>query len=255
MTHANIDNSRARGMINETARLAIVHQIAIAANITLVSGMAYLLAFDPASTDRNVTLYTPAVTALSHEHEIVNYSTGTGNLLIKSPAAAAIGSIPPGGRALVRYFNGAWSVFMQLSQGTGGQFNTVAAKQTLSLYTTLVALVNSQILAVNVPFAFTLTAARFRPRVPATTAAKLATLTAGIAATGTGALTNCTGGVISLTSATMTPTNTPLAGTSVTALNTGVAGACVGVTVSAVTAFVEGDGYLEMDVLNTSLAA
>lgn len=251
----NMDNNRVRGLILESVKLYLVEQLAIAANVTLVAGMPYLLAFDPASTDRNVTLYTPSVTALATEHEIVNYSTGTGNLLIKSPAAAAIGSIPPGARAIVRYFNGAWSVFMQVSQGTGGQFNTVGAKQTLSLYTTLAGLVNTNILAVNVPFAFTLTAVRLRPRTPATTAAKLATLTAGIAATGTGALTPCTGGVISATSANMTPTNTPLAGTAVTALNTGVAGACVGVTVSAVTAFVEGDAYLEMDVLNTSIAA
>lgn len=255
MGRSNIENARMRGVVLETVKLYTVDQLAIAANQTLVAGMPYILAFDPGSTGRTITMYTPAVTSLAVEHEIVNYSTGTGVLTINSPAAAAIGSIPPGGRAIVRWLGSAWSVFAQVSQGTGGQFNTNGAKQTIALYSTLAGLVNTNVMAVAIPFNFTLTAVRFVPRTPATTGAKAATLTAGTSAAAGGALTPVTGGVISLTSANMTPTNTPQAGTAITALNTGVAGARAGVTVSGVTAFVEGDGYLEMDVLNRDIAA
>lgn len=255
MARQGLENNRVRGLILESVKLYVPEVLAITAAQVLVAGMPYLLAYDPAATTRAITMYTPAVAGLAVEHEIVNIGTGAGNLTIQSPAAATIGSIPAGGRAIVRWVNGAWNCYMQLSQGTGGQFNTNAAKQTIALYSTLAGLVNTNVMAVAIPFNFTLTAVRFVPRTPATTAAKLATLTAGLSAAAGGALTPVTGGVISLTSANMTPTNTPQAGTAITALNTGVAGARAGVTVSGVTAFVEGDGYLEMDVLNTSLAA
>lgn len=255
MGRTDLESNRIRNPLFESAKLYAIEKLAISAAQTLVAGMPYLLAYDPASTNRNITMYTPGVTALAYEHEIVNYSTGTGVLVILSPAAAEIGRVPPGARAIVRWFNSAWHVYTQVSQGTGGQFNTNGAKQTIALYTTLAGLVNTNVMAVAIPFDFTLTEVRFVPRTPATTAAKAATLTAGISAAAGGALTAVTGGVISLTSANMTPTNTPVAGTAITAANTGVAGARAGVTVSAVTAFLEGDGYLEMDVLNMDIAA
>lgn len=242
----NLENGRMRGMVVESAELHTVEMLGIAANIVLVVGMPYLLAFDPANTGRNITLYAPSVTSLAHEHEIVNYSTGTGVLTLLSPAAATIGTVAPGQRAIVRYFNGVWSVFTQTS-GVAAQTN--AAKTTFSLYTTLALLVNAQVLAMKMPFGGTLNLIGFRTRAPATTAAKAATLTAQINAT------PVTGGVLSLTSANMTPTNTRVDSTAITALNTFTAGQTIGALVSAVTAFVEGDGYLEFDVTNTDLKA
>lgn len=95
-----------------------------------------------------------------------------------------------------------------------------------------------------VPYNFTLLSTLFRVLKAATTAAKAATLTPIIAAT------PVTGGVISLTSANMTPINNTVAGTAVTAANTGTAGQALGVTASAVTTFVEGDGVVEFTVRN-----
>jgi hypothetical protein len=59
--------------------------------------------------------------------------------------------------------------------------------------------------------------------------------------------------VVSLTSANCTPTGTLVAGTAITANNgTTTAGQTVEVAVSAVTAFVEGDGYVEFTIQPTS---
>jgi hypothetical protein len=101
---------------------------------------------------------------------------------------------------------------------------------------------------VNVPFAFTLLAANFRTGKPATTAAKAATLTPDINGVAV------TGGVIGLTSANQNTIGGAVAGSAVTAGNTGTAGQALGVTASAVTAFVEGDGWVEFTVLNNDLA-
>src|SRR4051812_8193944 len=112
---------------------------------------------------------------------------------------------------------------------------------------TLVSLVNAQVRKLLVPYAFVLSAVGFRVGSPATTAAKLATLTAQINGTAV------TGGVVSLTSANCTPAGAAVAGTAITANNsTTTAGQTVEVAVSGVTAFVEGDGYVEFTVLPTS---
>lgn len=243
---SNLDNNLITGAVIGGALRYNSEQMAIVANVTLALGMPYLLAFDPGATNRNVTLYTPTVTSLIHEHEIVNYSTGIGVLSILSPAAATIGTVGPGQRAIVRWFNGAWGVFTA-SSGVSTQTN--ASKQTLSLYSTLAGLVNTNVLAMKMPFGGTLNLIGFRTRTPAVTAAKAATLTAQINAT------PVTGGVLSLTSANMTPTNTRVDSTAITALNVFTAGQTIGAVVSAVTAFAEGDGYLEFDVTNTDLRA
>src|SRR5882672_2315624 len=131
---SNLDMNVAAGLVISGALRYNSEQLAIVANVTLAAGMAYLLAFDPASTGRNVTLYTPGVAGLVHEHEIVNYSTGTGILTILSPAAATIGTVSPGQRAIARWFNGAWGIF---TQGSGVSAQSNAAKMTISLYSTL----------------------------------------------------------------------------------------------------------------------
>lgn len=243
---SNLDQNVAEGLLVKGALRYNVSNIAITGNIVLTVGMPYLLAFDPGATNRNVTLYTPAVPGLIHEHEIVNYSTGVGILSILSPAAATIGSVSPGQRAIVRWFNGVWSVF---TQGSGVSAQSGAAKMVVPLYSTLIGLVNTNVMAWKAPFNGILNLIGFRTRTPATTAAKLATLTAQINAT------PVTGGVLSLTSANMTPTNTRVDSTAITALNVFTAGQSVGALISAVTAFVEGDGYLELDVTNTDLKA
>lgn len=90
---------------------------------------------------------------------------------------------------------------------------------------------------------------QYRVAKPVTTAAKLATATlqvSGVAATG---------GVISLTSATMTPMGAAVAASAaVTALGVGAAGGTVEFAFSSVTAFIEGDGWFEVTVVNTDLA-
>lgn len=246
MSRMNLENGRMRAMVLESAKLYTVEMLGIAANVVLIAGLPYVLAFDPASTGRNVTMYTPSVASLAHEHEIFNYSSGTGVLTILSPAAATIGTVAPGQSALVRFFNGVWSVFTRTSSIAS---QTNAAKTTFSLYSTLAGLVNTQVMAVKMPFAGILNLIGFRTRTPATTAAKLATLTAQINAT------PVTGGVLALTSANMTPTNTRVDSSAITALGAFTAGQTIGALISGVTAFIEGDGYLEFDVTNTDLKA
>lgn len=108
-------------------------------------------------------------------------------------------------------------------------------------------LVNTTTYRVALPFGFTVLSARFVADVPATTTSKLATLTLSTTA---GAVT---GGVMALTSANMTPTGAAVAATAISGANaTGTAGQEVIITVSAVTAFVEGSGHVEVTVSNNS---
>ena len=105
-------------------------------------------------------------------------------------------------------------------------------------------LADSQTRKVAVPFPFEVTAVSFRVGDPATTASKLATLTAQVSGTAV------TGGVVNLTSANCTPSGAAVAGSAITGANTGAAGGTLEVAVSAVTAFVEGDGYVEFTVVH-----
>lgn len=136
------------------------------------------------------------------------------------------------------------------SGGTAGTtLASTLAKRTLIMPIPLFAgLANSQVYKLEVPFAFSLTKIGVRVGVPVTTAAKAATLTAQINGVAV------TGGVVSLTSAAATPTGTLVAGSSITAANTGTAGQTVEAAVSAVTAFVEGGGWIEFGVTNLDLA-
>jgi hypothetical protein len=83
--------------------------------------------------------------------------------------------------------------------------------------------------------------------IPATTAAKLATLTPKIGATA------LTGGVIALTSANMTPMGALVAGTQVTALNRIKKSDSLTITASAVTAFAEGSATLFVRIRRDTL--
>lgn len=129
---------------------------------------------------------------------------------------------------------------------TGSALSANLAKQTIILPLQL-ADIAAGTFKVAVPFAFTLLATNFRTAKPATTAAKLATLTPDINGT------PVTGGVMALTSANQNTIGGSVAGSAVTAANVGTAGQTLGVTASAVTAFIEGDGYVEFTVLNNDL--
>lgn len=139
-----------------------------------------------------------------------------------------------------------------LTDNTGGTIGQplalTAAQQKIILPVQLVNLTNAENRKIALPFAFKVLDAKFRVGEAVTTAAKLATLTTQI----TGVA--CTGGVIALTSAAATPSGALIAGTAITALQDGVAGDTLEAVASAVTAFVEGDGYVEWTVINKDLA-
>jgi hypothetical protein len=137
-----------------------------------------------------------------------------------------------------------------LTDNTGGtpgaSLGANVAKQTVLLPLQLLDIATGTF-KVAVPFAFTLLATNFRTAKPATTAAKAATLTPDINGT------PVTGGVMALTSANQNTIGGAVAGTAVTAANVGTAGQTLGVTASVVTAFIEGDGWVEFTVRNDDL--
>lgn len=246
---SNLDNNRARGLLIDGPLLLTSEVLAITAAFTMLSGMPHVIALDPASTGRNVTTYTPTDSAIVHKHEIFNISSGTGVLTVLDPTGVTtLGTVAPGQRGEMFWSPklAAWQLFTQAS-GQAGE--TAAAKQVVTLYTTLAGLANSQLLEQTVPFDFILNSVAFRIKIAAATAAKLATLTAQVNGV------SVTGGVISLTSANATPSGALVAGTSITAGNVGTAGQTIGVVASAVTAFAEGDGWLEFNLTNTDLKA
>jgi hypothetical protein len=137
------------------------------------------------------------------------------------------------------------------SGGTaGGTLSANAAKQKLVIPVPLLAdLVNAAVWKIKVPFAHTLLSATFRTGKPATTAAKAATLTATVGGVAV------TGGVIGLTSANQNATGNNTDASAISGAGaTGLPDGTIEWTVSGVTAFVEGGGYLEMSLLNVDLA-
>jgi hypothetical protein len=141
-----------------------------------------------------------------------------------------------------------------LTDSTGGTaaattgLSAVSVKQTITIPVTLAGLANSQTLKLALPFSFTLNSLGFRTAAPVTTASKAATLQASISGAA------CTGGAISLTSANQAAAGTLTAASAITAGGTGAEGGTLEVVVSSVTAFVEGDGWVEANVTNWSAA-
>lgn len=131
---------------------------------------------------------------------------------------------------------------------TGKHIIACARKHIITVpVSTLADIANSSVLAVKVPFPFTLDAVNFRVGSKAvTTAARAATLTAQVAGV------SVTGGAIAITSANATPSGAAVAGSSITAGNTGAANDTVGVIASSVTAFAEGNGLVEFLVTELS---
>lgn len=126
-----------------------------------------------------------------------------------------------------------------------------ATKATILLPIQLAGLANSGVMKVAVPFACTVVSALFRTGKVVSTGSKLATLT--VTTNGGGAVT---GGVMALTSANQNASGTALAASAISGAGATItAGQTLEVTASSVTAFAEGDGYVEFTVTNNDLAA
>ncbi len=124
-------------------------------------------------------------------------------------------------------------------------FGAGLASKTLAFFVNLADIANGDILTDYVPgYAFKIQKVDFRVFKAATTAAKAATLNLEIGST------NLTGGVVSLTSANCTPAGAAVAGTAVTANNTGTATDAFSIEASSVTAFVEGSGWIIVEIQN-----
>lgn len=240
---SDLDYVRARNLLLASGLKYGVSLLAIVGNQTLTEDMPPILGFDPTNTNRNITLFTPANVQSVYMQKIIHYGTGTGQLVLKDAGAVTIGTLDPGATAECYYINGGWLCF--IDQG-GVSARNNAAKVIIPLYSALAGLVNAQAMAVAIPYNFTLSAVGFRTRTPSSTAAKLATLTAQVNGV------SVTGGVISLTTANTNTSGAANAGTAISASNAGTAGQTVGLVASAVTAFVEGDGYAEFTVVQST---
>lgn len=135
---------------------------------------------------------------------------------------------------------------------TGAVSTTLAAgvgQVTIPFATNLADITATTLINAYTPgYAFKILAIAFIVNKAATTAAKAATITPSIG------VTAVTGGVLALTSANMTPQGTVLAASAITALNVGTAASTITLTASAVTAFVEGDGWIVIQLQNMDTA-
>lgn len=129
---------------------------------------------------------------------------------------------------------------------SGGTMITAKTNtQTLTIPVNLSAVDNGDVLTNYVPgFAFKIIKAEFAVSEVASTPAKAVTLNLEINTT------DLTGGVIALTSANCTPEGVRIAGTAITALNVGTATDSISVEASSVTKFVEGRGFLLLEIQN-----
>jgi hypothetical protein len=194
--------------------------------------------------------------------EAANYFLGAYRRLVKGSVILAVMAV--GGTPVIESYvvtaSSSSSVVVARESATGLTDNTTgttgsalalaAVKQKLTIpIAGLASVANAHVYKVKVPFAHVLESALFRVRNPATTAAKLATLTATVGGVAV------TGGVIALTSANCTPAGAAVDATAISGAGaTGAADGTIEFTASSVTAFVEGDGYLEITVINKDLA-
>ncbi len=139
------------------------------------------------------------------------------------------------------------------TDNTGGvASNTMATGvgvSTLTFWVDLTTLTNADILtAYTVGYAFKILSVAFGVHKAVTTGAKLATITPSI----TGVAT--TGGILSLTSANCTPKGVVVPASAVTGTNSGSASDTISLTASAVTAFIEGNGWIIIEIKNMDAA-
>jgi len=125
--------------------------------------------------------------------------------------------------------------------------SVTASEQVIQIPVLDISLINSAVYKADIPFGFTLKSAQFRTGQIATGAGAAATLTATVNTLAV------TGGVISLTLASQNASGNTVAASAISGANaTGVAGT-VEWTVSGVTAWTAGTGYIEMVVTNNDL--
>ena len=126
--------------------------------------------------------------------------------------------------------------------------NPRAFRVPLALFTNLADITGADLLTAWTPgFNGRILSMEFFVEKPATTAAKLATLTPKINAT------NVTGGAVALTSANCTPQGARVAGSAVTAGFTFTPTDTIGIVGSGVTAFIEGGGWIILTMANDDL--
>jgi hypothetical protein len=130
---------------------------------------------------------------------------------------------------------------ISINATTGAATLSPAGKQTILMPFQL-ADIAAGTFKIGMPSGFIVTSALFRTAKPASTAAKLATLTVSIGGT------PVTGGVIALTTANQNTIGGSVAASAITGANIGAGGTTLEVTASAVTAFIEGDGWVEFTV-------
>lgn len=142
---------------------------------------------------------------------------------------------------------------IQFTDNTTGAVSTTLAAGvgvvTVPLYVNNADLAAADLLTTYTPgYAFKILGVAYGVEKAVTTGSKLATLTPKISGVAV------TGGVLSLTSAALTPQGAVVAATAVTAANTGAATDTISITGSAVTAFVEGGGWIFLKIQNMDTA-
>lgn len=121
---------------------------------------------------------------------------------------------------------------------------TGLAKYTMSFTVTLVTLTDAAQFHVTPGHKGRLTKVTWVTGQPATTASKLSTLTPSIDGV------DVTGGVLALTTAAANTRDKELAGTAITANNAFTSTGKITLTGSATTAFVEGAGWVQLEIVN-----
>ncbi len=125
---------------------------------------------------------------------------------------------------------------------------TGAFTQTFTFPVSLPKLANAQVFNIDPGFNGLITGVNFRVGdTPVTTGSKAANLVAQSNGT------NVTGGTVTLTSANSGTVGAKVGGSAITGANSFTNTQPIGVSVSSVTTFVEGDGYVELTVQNTDL--
>ena len=164
---------------------------------------------------------------------IVGDTVNVNSLVVCSGPQAAIGSLPS---AIVDSSGGTPSATVP---ATVGIF-------TLSFFLNLADISNADsITSLVLGYNFKILSMKFVVEKAATTAAKLATLTPYI----NGSIV--TGGVLALTSANCTPKGAVVSASNITALNSGTNAQGFSITGSSVTTFIEGAGWLVLEIQNT----
>lgn len=133
---------------------------------------------------------------------------------------------------------------MQSDQSIDGLLGTGVGRETREIPITLATLSDAAQYSWVAEYNGRLASNNFRTHTPATTASKLSTLTPSIAGV------NVTGGVIALTTVSCNTRNKETAGTAITAKNAFKKGDTLTWTASSTTAFVEGSGVIQANLIN-----